>query len=307
MLMAMTRPATLDPDLLRAFVFIAEERSFTRAAQLIGRTQSAVSMQVQRLEALLGEQLLHRGRGGTVELTRHGQFLLQHACDMLALNDEIWRTFHTPAVTGTVCLGTPDDYALRFLPNVLKRFAEVYPNVEVEVVCAPSDELVPKLRAGTLDLALISDGHQPDGLMAQELWSGPLVWIGSERHGTHRLDPLPLALASPTCCWRAAAVARLEASGRRYRVAYTAATQIGTLAPVMAGLAVTVSPATLLPLGLRALGADDGLPPLPDFQVVMVKAREARQPVTDALADYIGETFGREAEKAARPRDTLAA
>jgi len=104
-----------------------------------------------------------------------------------------------------------------------------------------------------------------------------------------------------------AALSRLEASGRRYRVAYTAATQIGTLAPVMAGLAVTVSPATLLPLGLRALGAEENMPPLPDFQVVMVKAREARQPVTDALADYISETFAREAEKAARPRDALAA
>jgi DNA-binding transcriptional LysR family regulator len=304
--MTMTRPATLDPDLLRAFVFIAEERSFTRAAQHIGRTQSAVSMQVQRLEALLGQQLLHRGRGGSVELTRHGQFLLQRARDMLALNDDIWRTFHTPAVTGTVCIGTPDDYALRFLPGVLMRFAEVYPNVEVEVVCAPSDELVPKLKTGTLDLALISDGHQPEG-KAQELWSGPLVWIGSERHATHRLDPLPLALASPTCCWRAAALARLEASGRRYRMAYTAATQVGTLAPVMAGLAVTVSPATLLPAGLRALGPEDGMPSLPDFQVVMVKAREARQPVTDALADYIAETFAREADKAARPRPELAA
>jgi DNA-binding transcriptional LysR family regulator len=303
----MTRPATLDPDLLRAFVFIAEERSFTRAAQLIGRTQSAVSMQVQRLEAVLGQQLLQRGRGGTVELTRHGQFLLQHARDMLALNDEIWRTFHTPTVTGTVCLGTPDDYALRFLPNVLKRFAEVYPDVEVEVVCAPSDELVPKLRSGTLDLALLSDGHQRDGLKAQELWSGPLVWVGSERHATHRMDPLPLALASPTCCWREAAIARLEASGRRYRLAYTAATQVGTMAPVMAGLAVTVSPATMLPLGLRVLSGEDNLPALPDFQVVMVKAREARQPVTDALADYIAETFGREADKAARPRDALAA
>jgi DNA-binding transcriptional LysR family regulator len=305
--MAMNRPATLDPDLLRAFVFIAEERSFTRAAQHIGRTQSAVSMQVQRLEALLGQQLLHRGRGGSVELTRHGQFLLQRARDMLALNDDIWRTFHRPAVTGTVCLGTPDDYALRFLPGVLMRFAEVYPNVEVEVVCAPSDELVPKLKTGTLDLALISDGHQPSGLKAQELWSGPLVWIGSERHSTHRMDPLPLALASPTCCWRNAALAMLEASGRSYRLAYTAATQIGTLAPVMAGLAVTVSPATLLPAGLRVLGPEENMPALPNFQVVMVKAREARQPVTDALADYIGETFAREAAKATRPTPELAA
>jgi DNA-binding transcriptional LysR family regulator len=307
MLMGMTRPATLDPDLLRAFVFIAEERSFTRAAQLIGRTQSAVSMQVQRLEAVLGQQLLHRGRGGSVELTRHGQFLLQHARDMLALNDDIWRTFHSPAVAGAVCLGTPDDYALRFLPSVLKRFAEVYPNVEVEVVCAPSDELVPKLRAGALDLALLSDGHQPEGMKARELWRGPLVWIGSERHAVHRMDPLPLALASPTCCWRGAAISRLEAYGRRYRVAYTAATQVGTLAPVMAGLAVTVSPATLLPHGLRVLGHEDNMPDLPDFQVVMVKAREPRQPVTDALADYIAETFGREAGKAARLGAEMAA
>lgn len=298
--MLMTRPATLDPDLLRAFILIAEQRSFTRAAQIIGRTQSAVSMQVQRLESVLGQQLLHRGRGGSVELTRHGQFLLQRARDMLSLNDDIWRTFHAPSVSGTVCLGTPDDYALRFLPKVLMRFAEVHPNIEVEVVCAPSEELVPKLRAGQLDLALVSDGHQPDGMTAQELWSGPLVWIGSDRHATHRMEPIPLALANPTCCWRAAAVARLEAAGRQFRVAYTSATQTGTLAPVMAGLAVAVSPATMLPPGLRILGTEDNMPALPDFQVIMIKAREARQPVTDALADYIAEVFSREADKATR-------
>lgn len=226
---------------------------------------------------------------------------------MLSLNDDIWRTFHTPSVSGTVCLGTPDDYALRFLPAVLRRFANSHPNVEVEVVCAPSDELVPKLKSGTLDLALISEGHQPDGMRATELWKGPLVWVGSDRHSTHRMDPLPVALASPTCCWREAAVDRLENSGRRFRVAYTSASQIGTLAPVMAGLAITVSPATMLPTGLRILGTEDGLPALPDFQVLMIKAREARQPVTDALADFIGETFSREADKATRmPTEFLA-
>src|ERR1700709_956831 len=99
--MPMTRPATLDPDLLRAFVHIAEEGSFTRAAQRVGRTQSAVSMQVQRLESLLGERLLSRGKGGTVHLTPHGQFLLARAREMLALNDEIWTSFRAPAVQGT--------------------------------------------------------------------------------------------------------------------------------------------------------------------------------------------------------------
>ncbi len=293
----MPRPATLDPDLLRAFTLIADERSFTRAAQLVGRTQSAVSMQVQRLEAVLGQQLFHRGRGGSVELTRHGQFLLSRAREMLSLNDDIWRTFREPSVSGQVCLGTPDDYALRFLPRVLMRFAEAHPDVEVEVVCAPSEELASKLRSGTLDLALLSDGHQPDDMPYEQLWSGPLVWVGSARHATHRMDPLPVALADPTCTWRKAAIRRLEDAGRPYRVAYTSATQTGTLAPVMTGLAVTVSPATSLPDGLRILGREDGLPDLPDFQVLLIKGRNARQPVTDALGDYIAETFARETAK----------
>ena len=107
--MGMSVPAGLDPDLLRAFVLIAEEGSFTRAARLVGRTQSAVSMQVQRLEGLLGQTLLERGRGGAVRPTPHGQRLLGEARELLALHDRIWRAFRTPAVQGTVRLGTPDD------------------------------------------------------------------------------------------------------------------------------------------------------------------------------------------------------
>ncbi|GAB0118235.1 LysR substrate-binding domain-containing protein [Acidisoma sp. 7E03] len=293
--MLMIRPASLDPDLLRSFVLIAEERSFTRAAQVVGRTQSAVSMQMQRLEGTLGQQLFHRGRGGSVELTRHGQFLLERAREMLALNDDIWRTFHEPSVSGSVRLGTPDDYALRFLPRVLMRFSEVHPSVEVEVVCAPSNELVPRVQAGALDLALVSEGESARAMEGEPLWRGPLVWVGSTRHVTHRLDPLPLALSDPSCCWRAAAEDALQTVGRRYRVAYSSAAQIGTLAPVLAGLAITISPATALPEGLVMLGPEEGLPPLPDFQVMMIRAREARQPVTDALATFISEVFLREA------------
>src|SRR3978361_1962457 len=98
----------LDPDLLRTFVCIAEEGSFTRAGQRVGRTQSAVSMQLQRLEAQLGERLVSRGKGGTVHLTPHGQFLRERARELLALNDEIWTSFKAPSVQGTVRLGTPD-------------------------------------------------------------------------------------------------------------------------------------------------------------------------------------------------------
>src|SRR5580693_1762236 len=116
--MAMNMTAGLDPDLLRAFAFIAEEGSFTRAAERVGRTQSAVSMQVQRLESLLGEKVLARGKGGAIQLTAHGRYLLDKAREVLALNDAIWSAFREPVVRGTVRLGTPDDYAMRYLPPV---------------------------------------------------------------------------------------------------------------------------------------------------------------------------------------------
>ena len=108
----MTTPQSLDPDLLRAFVFIAEDGSFSRAAERVGRTQSAVSMQVQRLETALGKRLFARGRGGQVTLTPQGSMLLERARELLRLNDQIWNSFHTPEIQGRVRLGTPDDAKL---------------------------------------------------------------------------------------------------------------------------------------------------------------------------------------------------
>ncbi len=298
--MDMNLPAGLDPDLLRAFAFIAEEGSFTRAARLVGRTQSAVSMQVQRLEAALGQRLLLRGRGGAVQLTPHGQFLLDRARALLALNDEIWRTFRAPTVSGTVRLGTPDDYALRFLPAILARFAESHPAVDVDVLSASSLELVSRLRDGELDLILCSEGSEPARWPTTLLWRGPLAWIAADRGAVHRRDPLPLALSQPECQWRNAALAALENAGRRYRIAYTSSSQVGTHAPALAGLAVTVSTIAWLPPGLRALRAEDGMPDLPDYGILLLKGRDPAQPVTDVLAGTIADTFAREAGRGDR-------
>ncbi len=287
----MSASVGIDPDLLRTFVFIAEEGSFTRAGRRIGRTQSAVSMQLQRLETLLGETLISRGRGGTVDLTPHGEFLLQRSRELLAMNDQIWSSFRSPAIQGTVRLGTPDDYALRYLPTILKRFAETHPAVQVDVLCLPSHDLVAHLRRGELDLTLCSEGTEPPGWPAAALWRAPLAWITSVRHAPHRQDPLPLALAADHCNWRRAAIRALEAANRRYRVAYRSGTQIGSQAPVLAGLAVTVATTSWLPEGLRAVRPDEGLPPLPDFGIMLLKSPDAVQPVTDTLSSYIADTF----------------
>lgn len=286
----MSPPQGLDPDLLRTFVFIAEEGSFTRAGHRIGRTQSAVSMQIQRLESQLGQTLVARGRGGAVHLTSHGLFLLDRARELLAMNDDIWTSFRAPTVQGTVRLGTPDDYAFRYIPTILKRFAETHPSVEVDVLCLPSSDLVERLRAGELDLTLCSEGMQPPGVPSVLLSRARLSWITSVRHAPHRQDPLPLALAADHCNWRQAAIQALEQAGRRYRIAYRSATQIGSQAPVMAGLAVTVATTSWLPEGLRAIRPEEGLPPLPEFGILLLKSLDARQPVTDALATYITDT-----------------
>jgi DNA-binding transcriptional LysR family regulator len=294
----MSQTNSIDPDLLRAFAYIAEEGSFTRAAARVGRTQSAVSMQVQRLEAQLGQRVLLRGKGGSVSLTPHGQYLLERSRELLALNDAIWSAFRAPQMLGTVRLGTPDDYALRFLPGVLKRFADTHPSVEVEVTCSSSTPLVELVKAGDLDLILCSAGHEPPEWSAETVWEGPLCWITSERHSPHLLDPLPLAIASGNCSWARDARGALQRIGRTYRVAYRAETQAGTLPPVLAGLAVTVSPVTHLPEGLRALPPGEALPELPRTSILLLKSRQAaEEPVTEALARHIVDTFRADARR----------
>jgi DNA-binding transcriptional LysR family regulator len=304
--MSMSVPLSLDPDLLRAFVLIAEGRSFTQAAALVGRTQAAVSMQIKRLEEALGQPVLSRGKGEAVELTPHGQYLLGRARQILALNDEVMATFRQPQIAGTVRLGTPDDYAFGYLPPVLKRFADSHPAVQVSVLCEPSEELLDRLHRGELDLTLLSEGTEPRSLPATPLWRGPLVWVTSTRYAPHRMDPLPLALASPDplserrgCDWGCAAVQALERAGRRYRIAYTSGSQVGTHAPVLAGLAVTISAQAWLPEGLRPVRPEEGLPKLPDYGIILVKGRLARQPVTDALAAHIEDTWRLDARQAA--------
>lgn len=284
-------PPGLDPDLLRAFVLIAEGGSVTRAAARVGRTQSAVSMQIKRLEEFLGKPLLVRqGRG--LSPTPHGAWLLDRARQVLALNDQIIAGFWEPALVGHVRLGVPDDYALRWLPGILADFAETHPAVEVEVVCFNSEALAGQLDAGLLDLALLTEGHAAPGWVGQEVWRGPLRWVGSARHGTHRRDPLPLVLAQDGCTWRQAALDALGGAGRAARVTYNSATQAGCFALALAGLGVTVSTTAPLPEGLAWLGAGDGMPPLPAMGIELLQSRGvAGSPAAMALSAGIVRGF----------------
>jgi DNA-binding transcriptional LysR family regulator len=257
--------AGLDPELLRSFVLIAEGLSVTRAAERVGRTQSAVSMQMKRLEEVLGEPVLRRGPRG-LEPTYKGLWLLERARTLLALNEEIIEAFRAPPITGQVRLGSPDDYTLQWLPGILARFARTHPGIEVEVVCINTEELVSRLESGAVDLALLTEGHGRDG---EEVWRGPLRWVGPSDEALHRRDPLPLALAHPGCSWRRAALEALGRAGRRARITYNASTQSGCFAVALAGLALTISTPARLPPGLAWLGEAESLPPLPGMGILL--------------------------------------
>ncbi len=159
--MGMAVPSSFDLDVLRSFVAIAEEKSFTRAAARVGRTQAAVSLQVQRLEGMLGKVVIVRGKGGSVELNPEGLYLLERARELLALNDEIMRSMHATPVHGTIRLGISVELSARFLPRILDRFAHAAPSVEVEVEANASCALALKLKNAELDLAIMRDGLQP--------------------------------------------------------------------------------------------------------------------------------------------------
>lgn len=286
-------PTGLDTDLLRSFVLIAEGRSFTHAATVVGRTQSAVSMQMKRLEELLGKPLFRKA-GRRTELTEHGQFLLARARGVVGMTDEIVAAFRAPRLAGRIRIGAPDDYATRYLPDIMARFAATHPDVEVLVVCEPSENLAEHLEAGRLDLSLVSVGCAPP--RSEVVWQGPLLWVGSRDHpDVHKRDPLPLALGHGACTWRRSAERALDDAGRRYRVAYMSNSQTGQHAAVLAGLAISVNTPCTLPPGLRILGPAEGLPPLPGFSIALAVSPAARQPLADALARHIAASFRAEA------------
>ncbi|ASK34317.1 LysR substrate-binding domain-containing protein [Alloalcanivorax mobilis] len=284
-----SRAPLLDNDVLRSFVAIAESGSFTRAAQQVFRTPSALSMQIKGLEKTLGHALFVR-EARQVRLTAHGEILLGYGRRLLKLNEEAIARFLAPPLSGTVRLGSPDDVSTRILPEVLMRFAQSHPAVQVDVVAGRSVELAERLRHGELHLALVTLGMDDvDGSQAQVVHSEPLVWAGRRAGAARHRSPLPLSLASHGCAWRRMALDALDGAGIEYRVAYSSEHCAGQEAAMLADLAVAPFPASLVQAPLTALGPDAGLPPLGHYQIGLL--RHHAEPASEELARHIVEAF----------------
>lgn len=295
--MAMPPPVDLDLALLRTFIAIAEEMSFTRAAERVGRTQSAVSLQMQRLEGLVGHSLFARGRGGSVTLEPQAQNLLGQARELIALNDEVVASLRNLPAQGTLRLGIPDELSQRFLSLILQRFVDDVPEVQVEVVSALSCKLAHLLKLGELDVAIIERGLEPRQWPAEELLHAPLRWITSAIHLQHLQETVPVVASAIACEWRppwltdclwsGMSLRALEASGRKYQIAARSITTSGQLAMVMAGKAVMVSMDSLsLPNDLRIVADGEGLPPLPEAAFLLLASRKSH-PASEALSGHI--------------------
>jgi DNA-binding transcriptional LysR family regulator len=277
-------PTLLDVDQLRTFIAIVETGSFTRAAEIVHKTQSAVSMQMKRLEERLERPIFARD-GRVSKLTDDGARLLDYARRIVKLNVEALAAFSEPALSGRVRLGVPDDYADRYLPEIMARFSHVYPAVELSVFCEPSLDLMARIDAHELDLAIVTNCEA--GRPAEVFRRERLLWVMSNRHAVHGQEPLPLALGRPTCRWRQGAIDRLEAAGRAHRVLYSSGNAGAVAAAVLAGLAVSVLPESGLRPGMRVLGPPDGFPELPSCRIGLIRNHHERSALADALAEHI--------------------
>ncbi len=279
---------TLDIDLLRSLVAFADSGSFTKAAGVVGRTQSAVSMQMKRREEMLGKPLFARD-GRELALTHDGERMVGYARRMLKLHEEAVASFAEPLLTGTVRVGIPDDYAVSVLPVLFSRFAESYPGVHLEVHCESSDLLYPRIRSGALDLAVLTEQDIDRGgrLLRQE----PVVWATSRQHLTHRLDPLPLAVFPAPCVFRKWATQRLEAMARPYRIAYSSRSMAAISVAVTSGLAITPIVRSSMTPDMRILTEEDGFPPLQEARISLYQAANAADPAIARLVDHIVQSY----------------
>lgn len=254
---------------LQSFIAVAETGSFTRAADRIGRTQSAVSQQMAKLEGLLEKPLLIRGK--SITLTPEGEILLGYARKIYALHREMIDRFRQPELEGEVRFGLPENFASVFLSEVLADFARIHPRIFLKIECDLTLNLFDRFRRKEFDLVLVKMNQPEDFPNGLEVWSEPLRWVG-DPNLVEAGKPLPLVLAPRPCVYRSSAIKALDDAGRSWRLVLSSPSYAGAVAAVRAGMGVTVMPQTMIPQALQAIGASI-LPDLEDTHVSLLKHR----------------------------------
>jgi DNA-binding transcriptional LysR family regulator len=280
-----------DPTHLRSFLAVAENLSFTLAAERLRLAQPTVSQHVAKLEKAAGRLLLVRDTHG-VRLTDNGDAMAGFARTILAAHDDAARYFRGEAMRGRLRFGTADDLAITGLPRILREFRRAYPQLNLELTVSQSDDLHRRLKAGQLDLVFIKwvAGAQEGTVVRQDTFS----WVGVEETALDPADPVPLVAYPAPSLSRTLAIQALEASGRRWKVTCSTKQIAGVLAAIRAGLGVAVMPTTLVPTDLKIITHRFSLPPVGDVDFTLIRNLLANSAAVDALTEAIlGRTLGR--------------
>jgi DNA-binding transcriptional LysR family regulator len=279
----------LDSDLLRTFLAVAGTGSITEGARRIGRSQSATSLQIMRLEEVLGRAVFARtGRG--VALTEAGQRLMPVATEVTGRLDVALREITSDGLRGKLRLGIPDDHGRVRLAHILGAFAQSHPQVELEVSCSLSSEFPDMLSRGLLDLAVYE--VEAPGAQEQVIHGDPTCWVASSFQDLLSVDPVPVALFDRACWWRDAALAALEARGGAYRVVFSSQSVAGVTAAVEAGIAIGLLGRSSVTDHMSVLGPEQGFPATPVSHLVVGTAAHADETLAATMTEAIRAAFG---------------
>lgn len=275
----------MQTDLLRTFATVADLRSFTRAGEVLGRTQPAISLQIKRLEEVTKASLFERD-AGPLSLSPAGELLATYARQILRLHDEALSRLLRPAVVGTVRVGLPNDFAFALLPAVLADFLETNPGVQLDVVCDISSTLLRGLQDGRHDVIVaMTDGKV--ALPAAKLWAERLAWVSSSGCTVASRRPLPLVASPDGCVYRSRMTEALSRARTDWHIACTASSQGSLHAAVQAGLGVTVLSVNTVPFSLSVLPSENGFPGLADATIGLYYAQDTLSEPVQHLINFI--------------------
>ncbi len=296
--------AAFDIDALRAVVAGIDQQSFARAAVQLGRSQSAISMQLKKLEQQAGTQLFVRKGRGLVP-TEAGEALVHYARRIIALNDEAALALGASVTSATVRLGLPQDFFEDVMPATLTAYAPRHPDVHVEVRAGPNHCLDEEVRAGRLDGAIaffLEGSGREDGELLCQL---PMQWLASDAfRRPAEGERVSLVLFEHPCLFRQAALATLDRAGRSWQTAVTTPSLPGIWAALRSRLGVAVRTGHGVPEGIREIGAQFGLPELPAIEVRLLRSKNASQAAQDLCEALRNETVRLVAPN--RPRSVAA-
>lgn len=276
-------------ELLRSFVAVVDCGGFSHAGTLVGRSQPAMSLQIKRLEALVGAEIIRRS-SRDVELTETGDMVLDYARRMLSLNDELQHRLEQSQLSGTVRLGIPNEFAMSHLPRILAGFTKRYPDVRLEVVSQLSNELLMEQKAQQLDLVIAFNVRSKS--RETVAWTEELVWVLSTDARFDDLVALPLVVAPKGCVYRDRMLKTLDRDHANWQIVYTGSSYGGIRAAVMAGLGVTVLAKSTVPAGLKTIKDSNTLPKLENARVSLHYLSNNPNEVVHRLADFILQSVG---------------